>query len=575
MGRIRTLALLLATLGICAAGTLLATATSALALTAPVTLDSPENGDAPQVAYDPVSKTTFIAWSDNQSPDNGVELCVLPLGASGCSGGGPVLLSVSSAQNPYITGDNTISLGALTVLPGGDVVVIGTPVETGSIAWESPADGSAFLSSGQGLQNTGDYISPVSLFYTTGNAVGLSASDVGLLNDYGDTFSDSTVAGPESPPIDATTYSDDQENANQGNGGLYPRKALGTSGPEIAAESAPAPAAAGTDLVVGVGDNYAGPNTTLPGCINSSGTGYGVGFGAVNGQSNATGTLNAAGIPGYGLLACSAENPVVASPDGGTQGIGVLEDEGNGVSGAGSTYTLDYRPFYVNATGTGGSFSTTPALVAKLTEIAGDIDVVDDTTDGVYAMWDADGLHVDYSSDGGLVWGPPALIPEPTDGEIADPVITAVGDGSFQLAYDNSLGTGVEDFLQTYNYEALLPPVAATVPGTATATTTSVTLTVSCSVTPCTVTVTITIPAAGTAFRRAGATAQKTKLETLATGKLTIAKAGKHTLKLKWNPTGKRLIKANAKLRTTLSLSTLTVRGTTKSSHVLKITKRK
>src|ERR1700684_2205301 len=91
----------------------------------PVALDVPENGTDPLIAYDPVSQTTFIAWSDVQAPDNGVEMGVLPGGATACNGGGPVLLSVSSTENAAITGDNTISLGGLTVLPNGDVVVLG------------------------------------------------------------------------------------------------------------------------------------------------------------------------------------------------------------------------------------------------------------------------------------------------------------------------------------------------------------------------------------------------------------------------------------------------------------------
>jgi hypothetical protein len=432
---------------------------SGTAVAAPVALDVPNNGAAPQVVFDPVSQNTFIAWTDPQTTSNGaVDLCVLLKNTSSCEGGGPVALTVTTAENPAIHGANTISLGGMTVLPNGDVVVIGTPVSTASVTWESPGDGSAFLTSGQGLQNGGGFISPVSLFYTTGNVVALSNTDVGLLDDYGNYFSDSPFAGPESPAINASNTNPPPQGQNST---LYPRKALGTTGPEVAAEAAPAPAAPGTDIVVGVGDNYAGPNTQLSDCVNgdATGTGYGVDVGTVAGNSNAAGTLNHidptthASIPAYSGLACNAENPVVASPEGGSQGIGVLENEGDGLDNAGTTYTLDYRPFVASATG--GSFGAA-SQVANLTGAAGDIDVVDDTTDGVYALFAGNGgLYVNYSADGGAVWGPPVAIPEPTTGEIGDPIITAIGGGEFLLAYDSNLGPGAQTFAQAFSYQAL------------------------------------------------------------------------------------------------------------------------
>jgi hypothetical protein len=447
-------------LGILVASLAVVSICSGTAVAAPVALDVPNNGAAPQVVFDPVTQNTFIAWTDPQTTSHGgVDLCVLLKNTSTCEGGGPVVLAVTPAENPAIQGSNTISLGGITVLPNGDVVVIGTPVSTSSVTWESPGDGSAFLTSGQGLQNGGGFISPVSLFYTTGNVVALSNTDVGLLDDYGDYFSDSPFAGPEYP---ATLPNSNTNPPPAGQtSSLYPRKALSTTGPEVAAEPLPAPAAAGTDIVVAVGDNYAGPNTQLSDCINgdATGTGYGVDVGAV-GASSAAGYLNAQdsngdSIPAYSGLACNAENPVVASPEGGTQGIGVLENEGDGLDNAGTTYTLDYRAFDVNASATGGSFGGA-SLVANLTGAAGDIDVVDDTTDGVYALFAGNGgLYVNYSSDGGAVWGPPVAIPEPTTGEISDPIITAIGGGEFLLAYDNNTGPGAQTFVQAFSYQAL------------------------------------------------------------------------------------------------------------------------
>jgi hypothetical protein len=425
---------------------------AAVAASTPVALDVPNNGAAPYVAYDAVTKYTFIAWTDPQTTSHGaIDLCVMPPNSGACEGGGPVLLSVTTAENPAITGSNTIGLGGLTILPNGDVVVIATPVSNSSIAFESPGDGSAFLTSGEGLQNGGSFISPVSLFYTGDNVVPLGNTDIALLDDYGDYFSDSPFAGPEYP---ATLTA-----SNSNPGGLYPRKALSTDGPEIAAEQAPAPAAPGTDIVVGVGDNFAGPNTQLSDCIDGDdvGTGYGVDVGLV-GASSAAGYLNhqssGASIQAYSGLACNAENPVVASPEGGTQGIGVLENEGNGLDG-GTDYSLDYRAFAVNANATGGSFGGA-ALVAKLTDAAGDIDVVDDSTDGVYALWSGGGtLNVNYSSDGGAVWGAPVPIPQPPNVSFGNPVITAIGGGAFLLAYEGNTGSGAQTFDEAFSYQTL------------------------------------------------------------------------------------------------------------------------
>jgi hypothetical protein len=435
-----------------------AAALPALASATPIALDVPNNGAAPMIAFDQVTQNTFIAWTDPQStPNGGIDVCVLLKDTSTCEGGGPVLLAVTPAENPAIHGSNTISLGGITVLPNGDVVVIGTPVSTGSITWESPGDGSAFLTSGHGLQNGGGFISPVSLFYTPGNVVALGNTDIGLLDDYGNFFSDSPFAGPEYPS--SLPKSNTNPPPAGGDSVVYPRKALGTNGPEVAAEPLPAPAAAGSDIVVGVGDNFAGPNVQLSDCVNGDnvGTGYGVDVGLV-GASSSAGYLNAQdsahdSIPAYTGLACNAENPVVASPEGGTQGIGVLENEGDGLDG-GTNYTLDYRSFDLNSNATGGSFGGA-ALVANLTGAAGEVDVVDDSSDGVYAMWSSDGLHVNYSSDGGAVWGVPVEIPQPASGEIDDPVITGIGGGAFLLAYEDNLGSGTQTFVEAFSYQVL------------------------------------------------------------------------------------------------------------------------
>jgi hypothetical protein len=425
----------------------------AAALAGPVALDAPDNGNPPLVAFDPSTGTTYVAWSDPQF--EAVDLCVLPPDASACEGGAPVLL-----EDSKFTGDDHAGLGGLVVLPNGEVVVIGTPTSSGSIAWASPAGGAAFFAGGQGLQNSGEIISPVSLFYTFGNAVALSDTDVGLLDDYGNFFSDSPFSA-QSPDIPSS---------NSNPGGQYPRKSLFTNGPEIGAEPAPAPAPAGTDIVVGVGSNESSADLTPPGCLNDAASGYGVSVGKVDGKSNGSGTLNKEGLPAYQLLECAAEAPVLAS--GGQDGIGMIEEQGSGVSGAGSEFTLDYRPF--DATTTGGSFGPPVELSDVTTEVLDGVDALDlseDSGTGVYAMWeDGQGTVIDYSADGGAQWGGPVVSPAPYGG---DDVITGVGDGTALIAWDENPGTGDQVFLQAVSYQALVaaetgsspapPPAADTV----------------------------------------------------------------------------------------------------------------
>jgi hypothetical protein len=416
---------------------------SSLAIAAPIALDAADNGNPPQIAYDPATQTTYVAWSNPTS--TGIDLCVLPAGATGCEGGGPVLLTDAD-----FTGAATPVIGGLVVLPGGEAVVIGATAQggVGSLAWASPPGGAAFLSGNNGLENAGEPISPVSLYYPTGNAVALSGTDVGLLGSlYTDIFSDSTL----------TTESPATSEPNSNPGGRFPRKALDTDGPEIGAEPAPAPAAAGTDIVVGVGDNFGGPPEALPGCLNKEGTGFGVSAGKVDGTSKAPGTLNSEDLPEYGVLACSALAPVLAS--GGQDGIGLVEEEGSAISGAGSDFQLDYHPFI--ATATGGSFGAPVELADVTHEVLDGVDALDlseDSGTGVYALWEDGKTVIDFSSNGGANWGGPVASPVPYT---ANGVIAGVGGGNAEIAYDYNPGTGTQVFLQPVNYQELATPVPA------------------------------------------------------------------------------------------------------------------
>jgi hypothetical protein len=391
----------------------------------PIALDAPGNGSAPQLAFDHSTGTAYVAWSapSGQNDGNGVDLCVLPSGATKCKNG------VQLLTDPVFKGFGALGLAGVVVLPGGEAVVLGVTVPSGTVSWASGPGGSGFFNPGHGLQNSGALISPVSLYYAVGNAVPLSRTDVGLLDDYFNFFSDSPFAGPES------------KQAHTNPGGRYPRKALDTNGPEIAAEPG---SASGTDVVVGVGDNFASPSTPA-GCANNEDTGYGVSVGTVG----SAGTLNSKGLPKYQLLACSAESPVLAH--GGRDGIGVLEQEGNGFAGKGSTYTIDYRPFI--ATSSGGHFGSRVQLqnVSKLTLAgASGLDVSDDTATGVYASWvDYNGLMLDFSPDGGKKWDGPVALPLLAGGATqADPVIAGVGRGQVLAAFDNRVTGGDRVFVE-------------------------------------------------------------------------------------------------------------------------------
>jgi hypothetical protein len=423
---------------------LIATAAlSAPAFAAGIALDAPDNGEPPMIAYDPTTSTTYVAWTDPHAP--AVDLCVLPPSAGACSGGEPVLLT-DTKYSGYSEG-NRPGLGGLVVLPGGEAVVIGTPAGTGSIAWASPAGGGAFLSGEHGLQNNGHFISPISLSYSIGNAVALSGSDVGLLDDadrFVSHFSDSPLTA-ESPAI--------PEAGNSNPGGQYPGKGYDTNGPDLAAEPAPPPAAAGTDIIVGVGENNNSGLKTPPGCLNDAATGYGVSAGLVDGTSRAAGTLNEEGLPEYQLLACSAEAPVLVS--GGGAGIGELEEAGSGVDGAGGEFTIDYHQF--SASATGGAFEAP----VELSNVSGDvldgvsaIDASEDSGTGVYSLWeDKQGSVIDYSANGGASWGEPTVAPAPYGG---DNVIAGVGGGTALIAWDENHGTGDQVFVEAVNYQALL-----------------------------------------------------------------------------------------------------------------------
>jgi hypothetical protein len=442
-----TLAVALTSLVAVGAAALAASAASAT----PIALDAPDNGAAPLIAYDSVSNTTYVAWGDPTS--TGIDLCVLPAGSTACEGGALVLLT-NTAAFP----SDPPTLGSLAVLPGGDVVVIGIEDANSPIAYVSPANGSAFLTASQGRQNDGEPLADTDDFYEEDNVAPLSSTDIALLGGFngGDNEFVDTLLTKEAP---ALTYPNANPSSQYGYG-------VAGTGPDIAAEPAPAPAPAGSDVVVDVGTSAGGP--AIPGCINDDATGYGVVVGKVDGTAAGAEDLNGKvsssghGLQGYSLLECAANAPVLAQ--GGQDGIGLLEQVGPCISGAGSGIGVYYRPF--DATATSGSFGPGVKLADVTNESLCGVDTLqlaEDTGTGVYAEWtDGQGLVFDYSGNGGAGWEPPVVVPEPSGGH-GNPVIAGVGGGNAEIAYLGEPGTGPQIFLESVNYAALYaadnPPV--------------------------------------------------------------------------------------------------------------------
>ena len=408
----------------------------------PITLDAAGNGTEPLVAYDPSSGTTYVAWTDALS-DSGIDLCILPSGATACAGGAPILLT-----DPADSGDLVPELNGLAVLAGGKTVVTGYTGNAGSVAWTSAAGGAGFTAAGQGLLNGGAPITPVEPYLYLGDTIPLGA-DVGIMDPYANIFADVPLTGavfPATPRVaDSVT--------NFSNG---PYDTDGA--PAIGAE--PTPGVSGKETLVTVGINSSSVTQTTPtGCTNVYATGYNVRVGTIDGASNAAGTLNGEAAASQ-LLACSAEDPVVVS--GGGAGIGVVEQEGDGVDGAGSDYQLDFHPF--TATATGGSFGSAVELSDVSSQVltgVDNLDATEDSGDGVYALWaDGQGEVLDYSADSGAAWGPPVITPTPY-GDYEN--MTGIGGGTVEIAWVANPGTGNQVYLQAVNYQSLLPKAATAV----------------------------------------------------------------------------------------------------------------
>jgi hypothetical protein len=182
------------------AGALLVFAASALA--GPIALDPPGNGNPPLTAYDGGTSTGYVAWT--AEPTNaGIDLCVLPPGASACEGGGPVLLT-----DPQYTGSDTPTLSGLRVMPNGQVVVLGVAGNAGTVAWASGPGGGFFAADG-GLQNAGQTMSAINTYYEPDDVVPVSDTELATLdiqhNGFGVSPYDASGTNAGSSPRATTT----------------------------------------------------------------------------------------------------------------------------------------------------------------------------------------------------------------------------------------------------------------------------------------------------------------------------------------------------------------------------------
>ena len=124
----------------------------------------------PQVAYEPRSRDTYVAWLDPSG--RAIDLCTLTPSAPKCNGGhGPERLVDLHTIELGVT--PVFSAVRLVIEPGGRIVVLGDVSGEdrsadppgydgggGVVAWSSPAGGSAFATPLQGIADAGVLLAP-------------------------------------------------------------------------------------------------------------------------------------------------------------------------------------------------------------------------------------------------------------------------------------------------------------------------------------------------------------------------------------------------------------------------------
>jgi hypothetical protein len=392
----------------------------------------------PVAAYDPISKTTYVAWIDDAK--SAIDLCAVSADANSCNNGaGPYALTdpladISGYQGLYY------SVGVV-VLPDGTVAVVGEiegangavePVgyanASGSVVWASPAGGAAFATPAEGIVDGGQILSEAVGRTPSGGAIALDATHIAVYGDsFGSGFSDFTLGEPA--PV--TTPTPDQT----GDFSAQP----GVESGQVA--SIPDPGAPGQFIVVAVG----GDDGTAPGCPAGSArsTGFGVGIGTPAVLS----TQPAWGARGFATLRCNAYSPVLAG--GGTSGgtIGLLEDEGSLQPGSDSS-GIYYRRFNPSILAFGS-----PVLVSVETKFtvngAAPLSLSADASGGLYAAWaDSRGVLISDSASGGTKWTVPVTIALKgfVDGYNDDSVL-GVGMGAAEMVYTAGTGNNTHVYL--------------------------------------------------------------------------------------------------------------------------------
>jgi len=412
---------------------------SKLPPTPPPTLHPIELGagtNQPELAYDHSLGDTYVVWLDHSN--SSIDVCAVTSTSSSCnSGAGPHQLvdplASSGGATPVFFDPQVL------VQPGGSVVVVaeidGASSTAGysglgDVAWSSAAGGAGFAAAGQGIADGGHLLdsSAHSGEAPSSGAIALDQSDIGVYGNtypFGSGFTDFTLDTPApapTPVVDSSTNFSDQ---------------IGVNGNQLA--SIPDPSAPGEDIVVAVGGAVAAPR----GCPAGGGdaTGYGVGVGTPSALQHQAAWSSSYFVP----ISCQASSPVLSGggPTGGT--IGVLEDEGPGLSGSGADGVY-YRRFGP----TNLSFGT-PALVSSeqhesLTG-ADQLSASQDSAGGVYATWaDQRGFLLSYSPTGGASWPLPQRIG--LTQSAGDVNVAGVGAGNAELAYT----AGPNEYLVPVSY---------------------------------------------------------------------------------------------------------------------------
>lgn len=429
-------------LRVAAASALVALGLLACAGGASAAIDLGAGEATPSVVYDPGSGYTYVAWTDPSSDDT-IDLCALPKGATVCNGGGPYKLTDPAASSG---GAGPVYFGyRVLVMPGGTVVVVANVDGAGSsalgsytsgdgvIAWSSPAGGEAFGKAGQGIADSGKLLAENRGEIPAQGALALDSTHILVYGDLYPFSSGATVitlgaqAPKETPLVDHT-----EEFGIQ----------LSTDSPQLAVEEDPAKS--GEFLVVTVGSDDDTPKECPGG--SEEGTGYGV----AKAKPEELQKQPAWKTGYFKVIACRAEQAVIAGGGLDHATIGVVELEGTGLNGSGED-SVDFRPFSAGSEAFGAPVTISQEAPFTI-DGADDVSASEDSGGGLYALWgDKRGFELSYSDTQGTSW----MAPVTALSEASDPVVAGVDGGVAEIAYHGNFGNGEQEYLEPVNYTQL------------------------------------------------------------------------------------------------------------------------